>query len=91
MSLNDILGLVISMMIYILPFAVIVCFVLSFLYKRYANAKKTKTSNLLDKHCSNCMHRYLGADYLYHCDITEKMTPSICNPKEQLFYRRDDL
>ena len=88
MSFRDIFGLILSIGIYILPFALVICFVLSLIYSHYKDIKKTKMSDLLCSHCDNCMHRYIGADYLYHCDITEKIAPKFCNPKDQWLYRR---
>lgn len=91
MSFRDIFGLILSIGIYILPVALVICFVLSLIYSHYKDTKKTKMSDLLCSHCDNCIHRYIGADYLYHCDITEKIAPKFCNPKDQWLYRRDDL
>lgn len=46
MSFRDIFGLILSIGIYILPFALVICFVLSLIYSHYKDTKKTKAGQL---------------------------------------------
>lgn len=88
MSFRDIAGLVVCGGFYILPFAIIIGFALSRLYKSIIWRRKCKLSNRLEKNCEGCMHLYFGSDYVHHCDISEKIGPTICNPKSKWCYRK---
>lgn len=89
MRAHDISGLIVCAAFYILPFAIIFGFALSSLIKNLRWEKQKKISEQLEKRCKDCKYRYLGTDYLYHCNIAN-LGPDICSPKMQWCYRKEE-
>ena len=86
MRFHDISGLIVCAAFYILPFAIIFGFALSRIIKSIKYRKKKRLSEQLFNMCRNCASRYLGDDYLYHCDVAD-LGPDICNPRMQWCHR----
>lgn len=60
----------------------------NWLYDRIYYQKKFRTSELIERHCRDCKHAYMGDDYLHHCHLMTSI--KICHPKNMDCYRRKE-
>lgn len=73
----------------IIGFVIIVLYkAVKWLYKQLEWRKRLKTSMLIEKHCRDCKHAFMGNDYLTHCPLMTGI--KVCHPKTMECYRRKE-